>query len=254
MCWIVRVGRAKNQRRAPRCARSAPTSHEQRRRTLHPTPLASIAGLNGLQVRRSPKSAASVHWCLRVLLLFHQRSWAAAQQRSRPKARSQHAFTDRGSAGWTERDHGRASVDATPLELELSKRRRRRCAVEGGALKREPRARSDERFEPGPNAENRRRRGTNPHGLLALLRQRGVVDDEKGVGTAKHRLRFVPEYLLDRLSFPRRLAHEMPQLLLLSRSDPRRHRLDADRNASPTCSRLSHVAMEHVAAAMERKK
>ena len=63
--------------------------------------------------------------------------------------------------------------------------------------------------------------------LNALLRQRRVVDDQERLFAAKHGVGLLPEHPLDSQPDPRRLADEVPQLLVVTRRHTSGERLDA---------------------------
>src|SRR5580704_9131953 len=63
--------------------------------------------------------------------------------------------------------------------------------------------------------------------MRPLLRQRRVVDDEKGVGAADQLVRLDRKLTLQRSLVPDPLRHEMVQPVVVARRDPLGHRPDA---------------------------
>jgi hypothetical protein len=83
----------------------------------------------------------------------------------------------------------------------------------------------------------------NPNRMRPLLRQRRVVDDEKGVGAADDLIGLNRQLPLQRRLVPQSVRHEMVQPIVVARRDPLGHRTDALTLARPNQAR--HVERTH---------
>jgi hypothetical protein len=79
--------------------------------------------------------------------------------------------------------------------------------------------------------------------MRPLLRQRGVVDDKDGIGSADQLVRLDSEFLFQRRFVPDAARNEMMQLVVVAGRQSRRHRLDALAVARP--NQPCHVKRAH---------